>query len=203
MEAEMKIGIIGSGAVGAALSKLFGQAGHEVRLGSRTPNSAKVSYEDACTARDVVIIAIPFSAVETVLPALVETIGGSIVVDATNPLNPDWSPLQLGEQNSAAETISRLLPNARVVKAFNTIFADIMNHAALDRDGRAATAFIAGDDDDAIEVVARLAADVGLAPQKTGALSSARYLEAMAHLNIAIAVGQNGGTNAAFIYHSA
>lgn len=199
----MKIGIIGSGSVGGALSKLFEEAGHDVRLGSRTPNRAKVSYEDACAGRDVVIVAIPFSAVETVLPALGETIGGSIVVDATNPLNPDWSPLRLGEQNSAAETISRLLPKARVVKAFNTIFADIMNQAALDRDGRASTAFIAGDDGTAVDVVASLAAEAGMAPRKTGALSTARYLEAMAHLNIAIVVGQNGGTNAAFIYHSA
>jgi 8-hydroxy-5-deazaflavin:NADPH oxidoreductase len=203
MEIAMKIGIIGSGSVGTALSKLLGQAGHNVVVGSRTPDDTKVSYESASESRDIVIIAVPFSVVEATLPALAETIGASIVVDVTNPLNPDWSPLQLGEQNSAAETISRLLPKARVVKAFNTIFADIMSHTAMNRDGQKATAFIAGDDSDAVDTIANLATDVGLAPRKTGALRNARYLEAMAHLNIAIAVGQKSGTNAAFIYHTA
>lgn len=62
------------------------------------------------------------------------------------------------------------------------------------------TAFLAGDDAPAKEVVAKLASDIGFAPLDTGPLLNARYLEAMAHLNIAIAVGQKGGTDAAFIY---
>ncbi len=199
----MKIGIIGSGSVGKSIAKLFEDAGHDVRLGSRTPNDSQFTYQQACEEREVVLIAIPFKAVEGVLPDLAQTIGSSIVVDVTNPLNEDWSPLLLGEQNSAAETVSRLLPNARVVKAFNTIFADIMNKAGIDRDGRSATAFVAGNDRDANGIVAQLAAEAGLAPKMAGGLSCARYLEAMAHLNIAIAVGQKGGTNAAFMYHSA
>ncbi|MEM8839252.1 MAG: hypothetical protein AAGE89_14250, partial [Pseudomonadota bacterium] len=60
-----------------------------------------------------------------------------------------------------------------------------------------------GDDDHAIERVSELASSIGLHPIQTGPLKNSRYLEAMAHLNIAIAVGQGGGTNAAFIYHSA
>ncbi|MEO1603425.1 MAG: NADP oxidoreductase, partial [Pseudomonadota bacterium] len=152
---------------------------------------------------EVIILAIPFFAAEDVLPTLAEQIADRIVIDATNPLNDDWSPRLLGQENSAAEEIARLLPDAKLVKAFNTIFADIMSESGFDRHGQKATLFIAGDDEVAVATVAGLASDMGLLPVRTGALTTARYLEAMAHLNIAIAVGQSGGTNAAFVYHRA
>jgi predicted dinucleotide-binding enzyme len=62
------------------------------------------------------------------------------------------------------------------------------------------TAFIAGDDASACEAVAHVASSSGFAPTVTGRLRNARYLEAIAHLNIAIAVGQGGGTDAAFLF---
>lgn len=68
------------------------------------------------------------------------------------------------------------------------------------KDGQTITAFIAGDNDEAKQKIAALASDVGYAPIDTGRLYTARSLESMAHLNIQIAVGQGGGTNAAFIY---
>jgi len=123
---------------------------------------------------------------------------GKIVIDSTNPLNADWSPKLLGQENSASEEISRLLPEAYVVKAFNTIFADVMNEPV--KDGRVITAFIAGDNDEAKQKIIALASDIGYAPIDIGCLYTARYLESMAHLNIQIAIGQGGGTNAAFIY---
>lgn len=199
----MQIGIIGTGAVGTALEALLTSAGHQVIPGSRNPSSEQVTYEQACAESDAIILAIPFSAVDGILPSLAEQIADRIVIDATNPLNDDWSPRLLGQETSAAEVISLLLPNAKVVKAFNTIFADIMSPSGFDRQGQKATAFIAGDDETAAATVAELASDIGLVPVRTGALSTARYLEAMAHLNIAIAVGQGGGTNAAFVYHRA
>ena len=63
------------------------------------------------------------------------------------------------------------------------------------------TAFIAGDDTEANAIVAKIAASAGFAPMITGGLNNARYLEAMAHRNIQIAVVQGGGTNAGFVYH--
>lgn len=197
----MKIGLIGTGAVGQALAKLCTEAGHTVLLGSRTPAKDQVSLPSACADSDMVILAMPYTAAHDTLMPLADTIGDKIVVDATNPLNDDWSPLQLGETTSAGENVQDWLPRARVVKAFNTIFADIMTKQGLNRDGRAATAFIAGNDTDAVDAVKALAARMGLHPVVTGPLQISRHLEAMAHLNIAIAAGQNGGTNAAFLYH--
>jgi 8-hydroxy-5-deazaflavin:NADPH oxidoreductase len=201
----MKIGILGTGAVATKLAGLLA-AQHHVVMGSRTPAAPegmeirKLALADAVTDCDIVIVAVPFIAAREMLPMLAAAIGDAIVIDATNPLNDDWSPLQLGPENSAGEEIARLLPQARVVKALNTIFADIMTPAGIDRAGSRATAFIAGDDSAATATVSSVLGNAGFAPLATGPLKNARYLEAMAHLNIAIAVGQSGGTDAAFLY---
>ncbi len=203
----MKIGIIGGGNVAFRLAALMAQAGHDavvgVRDASRWPKAAPVaarSMQEAATHGDIVILAIPYSACAEALPRHKAALAGKIVVDATNPLNADWSPMLLGQENSAGEEIKRLLPKSRVVKAFNTIFADIMKSDRLNRGALKATALICGDDDLANREVASLAASMGFAPIVTGPMQNARYLEGMAHLNIAIAVGQGGGTDAAFLY---
>jgi 8-hydroxy-5-deazaflavin:NADPH oxidoreductase len=199
----MKIAILGFGNVGKQFANLFSRVGHEVVIGLRSASDQKVPYpsatfKEAAEQADVVAIAIPFTACADVLPELAEVTKGKIIIDSTNPLNADWSPKLLGQENSASEEISRLLPQAYVVKAFNTIFADVMNTPV--REGQAITAFIAGDNDEAKQKIVALASAIGYAPIDTGSLYTARYLENMAHLNIQIAVGQGGGTNAAFIY---
>jgi 8-hydroxy-5-deazaflavin:NADPH oxidoreductase len=85
------------------------------------------------------------------LSELSEVTKGKVVIDSTNPLNADWSPKLLGQENSASEEISRLLPKAHVIKAFNTIFADVID--APMKNGPAITAFIAGENDEAKQVV--------------------------------------------------
>lgn len=199
----MKIAILGFGNVGKQFANLFSKAGYEIIIGLRAVSNQELPYpfatfKAAAEVADVVAIAIPFTACADVLPELAEVTEGKIVIDSTNPLNTDWSPKLLGQENSAAEEISRLLPEAYVVKAFNTIFADVMNEPV--KEGQAITAFIAGDKDEAKQKVIALAHDIGYVPIDTGLLYTARYLESMAHLNIQIAVGQGGGTNAAFIY---
>jgi 8-hydroxy-5-deazaflavin:NADPH oxidoreductase len=198
----MKIAILGFGNVGKQFANLFSKAGHEIVIGLRSaPNAelpyASATFKEAAAVADVVAIAIPFTACADVLPELAEITIGKTIIDSTNPLNADWSPKLLGQENSASEEINRLLPKARVVKAFNTIFADVMNQPV--REGHAIAAFIAGDDDEAKQKVIALASEIGYMPVDTGSLYTARYLESMAHLNIEIAVGR-GGTNAAFIY---
>jgi 8-hydroxy-5-deazaflavin:NADPH oxidoreductase len=195
----MKIGIIGGGNLGRRLAALWQGAGHAVAVGVRgagRPASGAAypvaSVEGAAAYGEAVVLA---------LPALADALSGKVVVDATNPVRADWSPWPLGDQNSAAEEAARLLPGARVVKAFNTVFADVMEPARLTRGGLRVTAFVAGDDESANGLVARLATDAGFAPLVVGPLANARYLEAMAHLNIALA--QKGGTDAAFVYHRA
>jgi 8-hydroxy-5-deazaflavin:NADPH oxidoreductase len=199
----MEIAILGFGNVGKQFANLFSKAGHEVVIGLRSAPNQKLPYpsatfKEATEVADVVAIAIPFTACADVLPELSEVTKGKIVIDSTNPLNADWSPKLLGQENSASEEISRLLPEAHVVKAFNTIFADVMDTPV--RDGQAITAFIAGDNNEAKQKVIALASAIGYAPIDTGSLYTARYLETMARLNIQIAVGQGGGTDAAFIY---
>ena len=196
----MKIAILGTGSVGTALDELLTRTGgHDVALGSRTPDGRAVGHAAAVEAADVVVVAVPYTAALDVLRPLADRLVGKTLVDATNPLDDDWSPLDIGGR-SAAETLEDALPGVHVVKAFNTVFADVMSVERLDRDGRPATAFVAGDDAAARERVAALAASVGFDPVVVGALSQARYLEAMAHLNIGIALGQGGGTDAAFVY---
>jgi 8-hydroxy-5-deazaflavin:NADPH oxidoreductase len=199
----MKIAILGFGNVGKQFANLFNKVGHEIVIGLRSVPNYELPYlsrtfKEAAEVADVVAIAIPFSACADVLSELAQVTKGKIVIDSTNPLNADWTPKLLGQENSASEEISRLLPEAYVVKAFNTIFADVMNKPV--RDEQAITAFIAGDNDEAKQKVIALASDIGYAPIDTGLLYTARYLESMAHLNIQIAIGQGGGTNAAFIY---
>jgi 8-hydroxy-5-deazaflavin:NADPH oxidoreductase len=199
----MKIAILGFGNVGKQFARLFSRVGHEIVIGLRSTSDQQlpypsVTFKEASARADVVAITIPFTACADVLPELSEATKGKIVIDSTNPLNADWSPKLLGQENSAAEEISRLLPEAYVVKAFNTIFADVMDKPV--RSGQAITAFIAGDNDEAKQKVIALASEIGYAPIDTGSLYTARYLENMAHLNIQIAVGQGGGTKAAFIY---
>jgi predicted dinucleotide-binding enzyme len=201
----MKISFIGAGNVARALAGLFHRAGHEVLLGAKAGAPAEVgravSLEEAASEGEVVVVAVPFLATREVLPALRSRLRGKLVVDATNPVNNDWSPMLLGQENSAGEEVARLLPDARVVKAFNTVFADVMREDRLVRDGQRVTCFVASDDAEASRTVARLAQEAGLAPVPVGPLKMARHLEAMAHLNIQLAVGMKGGTDAAFVYH--
>lgn len=205
----MDIGILGAGNVGGALAKLAISAGHRVCIGQRVAGPLAngleaVTMTAAAAHGDIVVIALPFVACAEALPPLQELLAGKIVVDATNPLNTDWSPLLLGQENSAAEEIARLLPASRIVKCFNTVFADAMTPERLKRpSGARITAFVSGDDDSAAEAVAAMAQSFGFAALRVGGLAHARELEAIAHLNIAIAVGRGGGTDACFLYDQA
>ena len=106
----------------------------------------------------------------------------------------------LGQENSAGEEVARLLPASKVAKAFNTIFADVMRADGLAAGGRRVTCFVASDDAASLTTVADLARSAGFAPRAVGPLKMARHLEAIAHLNIQIAVGMKAGTSAAFFY---
>ena len=194
----MKIGVLGGGNVGGKLANLARDAGHDVAVGGR---SGTVSFQDAASHGEIVILAVHYQVAGDVLRPLSGLLSDKILVDATNPLNEDWSPLLLGEETSAAEEIAKISGGAKVVKAFNTIFADVMNPSGQDRAGKKITGFVAGDDAEAVSLVADLTNSMGFAAVQVEKLSAARYLEAMAHLNIQLAVGQGGGTNAAFVYH--
>ncbi|MGZ4882893.1 MAG: NADPH-dependent F420 reductase, partial [Halobacteriota archaeon] len=117
---------------------------------------------------------------------------GKVLVDVTNALGPAME-LAVGFSTSSAEEIQKALPDARVVKAFNTVFAQNQSTARVGAEQL--SAFIAGDDDAAKRVVMQLAADIGFDPIDVGALRSARYLEPMGKLIISLGYGLGMGTN--------
>lgn len=205
----MKVGILGFGSVGKKLAQLFSDAGHTVTIGVRNPvdvSKSSIGFETASFAQtaakvEVLVLAIPYQAALETLKPLTSELVDKIVIDSTNPLNADWSPLLLGEENSAGEEIQRALPQSFVIKAFNTIFADVMQKESHNRAGHSITAFLAGNNAAAKGKIISLTKECGFAPVDTGDITSARYLEAMAHLNIRIAVALQGGTSAAFFYH--
>jgi predicted dinucleotide-binding enzyme len=188
----MKVAIIGAGNVGKALAASITRAGHDVTMSASTPESAREAAESvgaspadsnvaAVEGADVVILAVPYA---TVLASIADEIRGATagrtIIDVTNPLRPDYSGLAV-EGTSAAEQFQAELPDANLIKAFNTVFAS--NQASPTRD---VDAFIAGDDGDAKRQVMELADSMGFAPVDTGALQTARYLEGMAFLNIGL-----------------
>ena len=110
-------------------------------------------------------------------------VAGKTVIDVTNPLKPDYSGLAT-EDSSAAEELQRLLPEASVIKAFNTIFASNQAQPTREIDG-----FVAGDDDKAKQTVISLVDSMGFTPLDVGPLRAARFLEGMAYINIGLNAG--------------
>jgi predicted dinucleotide-binding enzyme len=195
----MNISFVGAGNVASSLGNLFTNAGHIVKFGTQNPKENQVSVAEACAFGEVVLFAIPFDAMNSVLTENKEVLKGKIVVDCTNAINlADWSPLFLGE-DSGGEQAQRAVPTSKVVKAFNTIFADVMKADKQQFEGEKVTAFIASDDTDAALTIQKLADDAGFNGCIVGGIKNARHLEAMAHLNIAIALA-GGGTDAGFVY---
>lgn len=203
----MNISIIGTGNMAQGLASVLSKAGYDVTIGSRDvakakqtakPLGAKVSVasiKDAAAKAEVVVLAVPFSAASEVISAAGGLVG-KVVVDITNPLTADYMGLTIGHDTSAAEEIQKLAPKAKVVKAFNTIFASL-----LQTGGKVgptpATVFVAGDDETANNTVEEIAGKAGFAVQQTGGLKLARYLEPLAGLNIVLGYGKGLGTSIA------
>lgn len=197
----MRIAIIGAGHVGTALGKGWVEARHEVVYGSRDANdpaphagSRVVSVRDAATAGEVVVLVTPWPAVADALGAAGD-LGGKPLVDVTNPIGAGFE-LALGHTTSGAERVASLAKNARVVKAFNTTgFENMANPRYGDR-----RVFmpVAGDDRAAVDVVARLAADLGFEAVALTPLLRARDMEPLALLWIKLALQWGQGRNVAF-----
>jgi 8-hydroxy-5-deazaflavin:NADPH oxidoreductase len=190
----MHIAILGAGNVGGALAKASVAAGHDVVLSAANPEHAQQvasaagggaasSNAEAVDGADLVILAVPHTAVADIVSELSDALAGKVVVDSTNPLNETYSDL-VTTGTSAAEQLQQRLPRASVVKAFNTILA--ARHANPTEDGTPLDAFIAGDDATAKGKVSELAASLGYRVIDAGGLRMARTLEEMAFLNITL-----------------
>jgi hypothetical protein len=188
----MKVAIIGKGNVGKALCKGLKAAGHEVRFGHRDP---KEPAKDAAEWGEVIVLAVPFSECKKASKEIERASEGKPVIDATNPLAPNGG-LAIGFTTSAGEEVQKALPKAKVVKAFNYVFAQNMTSGKLGSERL--TAFIAGDDQVAKGTAMKPASDIGFDPVDAGPLASSRYLEPMAGLIIALGYGQKMGRDIGF-----
>lgn len=172
----MNIAILGNGNIGSGLASAIEQTAHTV-----TAYGHEADLSAAVAGADVVILATPYGAAADI--AEKADFGGKIVVDVTNPVTEDFSALQLGHTTSAAEQIARLFQGARVVKAFNTVFAQHYG-GDLTLNGEKLQTFVASDDEPARKTVMALASDMGFDAVDAGPLGNARYLEPLGFLNI-------------------
>jgi predicted dinucleotide-binding enzyme len=157
--------------------------------------SDKTAIRDTAAWSEVVILAVPFGALDDVVRAAGEALAGKTVIDVTNALGPDMS-LAVGFTTSGAEELQKKLPRSRVVKAFNTVFAQHMDSGRLG--DQRLSAFVAGDDAQARQTVLGLAGDIGFDPVDVGPLRLARTLEPLALLNINLGYVQKLGPKVGF-----
>jgi NADPH-dependent F420 reductase len=196
----MNIGLLGAGNVGGTLGSRWAQAGHEVIFASRNPESEEMksllakagghahvkSVPAMAAASDVIVLATPWNATRRAVESAGD-LTGKIVIDATNPLLPDMSGMEVGTTSSGAEQVAEWAPGARVVKAFNTVGAGIM---ADPRFGdQKALLFYCGDDASAKRTTYELATELGFDAQDAGGLRQARLLEPLALLWISLFLG--------------
>jgi NADPH-dependent F420 reductase len=188
------VAMIGTGNVGAALGRRFAENGHKIVYGSRDPSAADVrelvaitgngavatTQAEAAAQGDIVILAVPWSAAESVVRALPD-LTGKIVVDPTNPrvmASDGFADYPIEDSN--AERIARLAPGAHVVKAFSTLGAETMLDPELA--GGPVTVPIVGDDRAAKERIAALTREIGLEAVDVGPLRHARIIEGLHYL---------------------
>jgi 8-hydroxy-5-deazaflavin:NADPH oxidoreductase len=176
----MRIAVIGVGNVGGALARLWTEAGHQVQTAQRAGASTPA---EASANTDVIALCVPGGAVEQALASCGD-VGGKVVIDCTNPLAPDLSGLTYGGTTSTAERLQQAHPNAKIVKAFNSLGAGLLGS------GDKADGFYCGNDAGAKSVAEQLVRDANLRPVDVGPLRNARYLEAMAMLWIDLVVNQ-------------
>ena len=206
----MKLGIIGSGNIGKGIGSWAAKVGYEVTFSARNEAGARAAAQaaghgakaagvrSAVEAADLVLLAVPYGAVKEVLTEIRPLLRAKTIIDATNALSADFSSLTLGFSTSAAEEIAKLVPEAHVVKAFNTVFAQIYESQNPQIQGRAISVFVAGDNKEAKEKVEALVTKMGFDMVNAGPLKSARTLEPLAMLNISLGYQQGLGTGIGF-----
>jgi predicted dinucleotide-binding enzyme len=188
-----RVGIIGNGHVGSALARGLTKAGHIIKAIGNEP----AKLQEVAGWSEIAMLAVPFTAIDSVIKAIGDSVGGKTLVDITNALSADmqWA---LGFTTSGAEELQRKVPKARVVKAFNTVFAQHMDSGHLC--DQQLTAFVAGNDAGAKNDVLELARNIGFQAIDAGPLRNARLLEALGFLNIQLGYGLNMGTQSGFKY---
>jgi 8-hydroxy-5-deazaflavin:NADPH oxidoreductase len=196
----MNVTIIGSGNMARGIGSRLVAGGNNVRILDRDQEKAdalagELRVQDGAEVTigsfgdkiegDVVVLAVPYDAVESIVGQYGSELSGKVVVDITNPV--DWESfdrLVTPPDSSAAEEIDRLVPEAAVVKAFNTTFAGTLVGGEVG--GQPLDVFVASDDSDAKQKVAGLIEAGGLRPVDAGPLRRARQLEGLGFLHMTL-----------------
>lgn len=194
----MKIGIIGSGDVGRKLADGFIELGHHVKIGSRDPNQSKITdwinkhdkekassgtFAETASFGELVVLATLWEGTaDAIQLSNSKNLTNKIVIDVTNPL--DFSKgipptLAVGHTDSGGETVQRLLPDSKVVKAFNIVGNPHMVHPDFP-DGRP-TMFICGNDEASKKIVTDdILSKFGWETIDIGGIECSRVLEPLA-----------------------
>ena len=182
----MKIGILGAGNIGGTLARHWAKAGHEVFLSSRHPKDLKKlvkeidagaqagTLEEAAGFGEAMVLAIPWRTKESLpSPGLFQ---GKVVIDAMNPYSAFGGVVNLGKSTSSEE-VAKLLPGARLVKAFNTMSVRDLQQGAFKSGKDRLSIFVAGDDAEAKRIVSGLIEEIGFVPIDTGSLKEGGRLQ--------------------------
>jgi 8-hydroxy-5-deazaflavin:NADPH oxidoreductase len=208
MQTKQTIAIIGAtGNMGSAISKSLAKGNYRLLLKSNKPDALNALVNEIKTANpgadvepmacpkdasweaDIIITAVPYQAEKEVVQKIKEVANQKIVISISNPLNEQFNGLVTSHDTSAAEELQKLLPHSKVVKAFNTTFA--ADFATPVIDGKQADAFIAGNNEEALETVSELVSTAGFNPIIAGDLSVSRTLENMQLLLIKLGMKYN------------
>lgn len=191
----ISISIIGLGNMARAFAERALAGGNAVEVIGRDPmkanefaaalDGATVGTAGSAPAGDIVILAVPYASAAKVVGEYGDALRGKIIVDITNPVAPDMQGLVTPEGSSAAQEIAKAAPaGAHVVKAFNTVFGNVLIDDGPG--GRSLDVFIAGDDAQAKTNVAAFVESLGLRPLDAGPLPLARALEHAGLLEISL-----------------
>jgi len=191
----MNITIIGTGNMARGIATRAAAGGHTVTLvgteAGKAEEAARQISGDVKTGTagdsltgEIVVLAIPYGAIDDVLARYGDQLDGRVVVDITNPVDfSTFTPLDV-EAGSAAQGIAQKAGGAKVAKAFNTTFAGTLVEGTVG--GQPIDVFIAADDADAKRSVSRLVEDGGMHPVDAGPLARAHELEALGYLHMTL-----------------
>jgi len=172
------ITIFGSGGMGTAIGQLLTDGGSTVEHVGKA--------DDATIGGDIVILAVPYEALESIVNEYCDQLVGKTVVDITNPLDFEtFDAMKVPVDSSAAAGLQSALPDSRVVKAFNTTFAATLTTKTVGPN--TTTVLVAGDDTDAKHTVVEAVRASGIAALDAGSLNRARQLEALGFLQLTLA----------------
>jgi 8-hydroxy-5-deazaflavin:NADPH oxidoreductase len=198
----MDVTIVGTGNMSRGIATRALAGGHSVTLVGHEAGKAdalagelsgdvRAGTVGDALAGDVVVLAIPYGAIDDVIGRYRDQLSGKTVVDITNPVDfSSFTPLSLQDGSAAAE-IARKAPGAEVVKAFNTTFAGTLATGAVG--GQPLDVFVASDDEGAKAAVRDLVESGGLRAVDAGPLARAHELEALGYLHMALQQGLGTG----------